>query len=110
MERGEIWRVDLGPIPSHEQQDHRPVVIVSPKVFNERTNTQIVLPITIGGGFARRSGFSVSLDGVGARTEGVIRCDQPRAIDLMSRNGAQIETLPTMFMDEVLARLIAILD
>lgn len=64
----------------------------------------------MGGGFARRSGFAVSLDGVGAQTKGVIRCGQPRAIDLMSRNGAKIETLPTMFMDEVLARLIAILD
>ncbi len=110
MERGEIWRVDLGPVSGHEQQGHRPVVIVTPKVFNERTNTPIVLPITTGGSFARRSGFTVPLDGVGAQTKGVIRCDQPRAINLMSRNGAKIETLPTMFMDEVLARLIAILD
>lgn len=110
MERGEIWRVDLGPISGHEQQGDRQVVIVTPEIFNERTNTPIVLPITTGGGFARRSGFAVSIDEVGAQTKGVIRCDQPRAVDLMSRNGTKIETLPSMLMEEVLARLIATLD
>ena len=63
MQRGEIWRVSLDPTAGHEQRGTRPVLIVSPRAFNELTGTPIVLPITSGGGFARRRGFAVPLDG-----------------------------------------------
>ena len=40
----------------------------------------------------------------------VIRCDQPRTLDLAARNGKRLETVPEPFMDEVPARLAAILS
>ena len=54
-------------------------------------------------------GFAVSLADAGARTAGVIRCDQPHALDLAARHGRRLETVPEPIMDEVLARLAAIL-
>ena len=42
----------------------------------------VVLPITSGGNFARTEGFVVTLAGAGTKTTGIIRCDQPRALDL----------------------------
>ena len=110
MELGEIWNVDFEPVVGHEQQGDRPVIIVSPASFNNVTSTPIVLPITRGGGFSRRYGFAVSLEGVGTRTVGVIRCDQPRVLDLVARSGVKLETAPTEVVDEVLARLRAILE
>ena len=110
MQRGEIWRVSLDPTAGHEQQGNRPVLIVSPGPFNELTGTPIVLPITTGGGFVRRRGFAVSLDQAATRTVGVIRCDQPRALDMAARNGTRLEAVPDAVMDDVLARLIAILE
>ena len=109
MQRGDIWLVSLDPTAGHEQQGTRPVVIVSPAAFNELTGTPVVLPITTGGSFARWRGFAVSLEGAGTRTRGVIRCDQPRVLDLAVRNGKRLETVPEPIMDEVLARLAAIL-
>ena len=109
MQRGDIWLVSLDPTAGHEQQGTRPVVIVSPAAFNELTGTPVVLPITTGGSFARRRGFAVSLEDAGTRTRGVIRCDQPRVLDLAARNGKRIETVPEPIMDEVLARLAAII-
>lgn len=109
MLRGEIWLVSLDPTAGHEQQGTRPVVIVSPAPFNQLTRTPVVLPITTGGNLARRRGFAVSLDGAGTRTVGVIRCDQPRVLDLTARNGKRLETIPEQIMDDVLARLAAIL-
>lgn len=100
----------MDPALGHEQQGPRPVLIVSPRPFNELTGTPIVLPITTGGGFARRRGFAVSLDGVGIRTIGVIRCDQPRALDLTARNGTRLEAVPEPVVDDVLARLATILE
>ena len=105
MQRGDIWLVSLDPTAGHEQQGTRPVVIVSPAAFNELTGTPVVLPITTGGSFARRRGFAVSLEDAGTRTRGVIRCDQPRVLDLVARKGRRLETVPEPIMDEVLARL-----
>ena len=110
MQRGEIWIVSLDPSAGHEQRGIRPVLIVSPAPFNELTGVPVVLPITTGGGFARRRGFAVSLDDAGTGTSGVIRCDQPRVLDLAARNGKLVETVPDRIVDEVLARLAAILD
>ncbi len=109
MQRGDIWLVSLDPTAGHEQQGTRPVVIVSPAAFNELTGTPVVLPITTGGSFARRRGFAVSLEDAGTHTRGVIRCDQPRVLDLAVRNGKRLETVPEPIMDEVLARLAAII-
>lgn len=109
MRRGEIWLVSLDPTAGHEQRGTRPVLIVSPARFNALTRTPVVLPIITGGNFARQRGFAASLDDAGTRTVGVIRCDQPRTLDLAARNGKRLESVPEQTMDEVLARLAAIL-
>ena len=105
MERGDIYRVSLDPTAGHEQQGTRPVLVVSPFAFNRLTRTPIVLPITSGGNFARTAGFAVSLLGAGTATTGIIRCDQPRALDLGARQARKLESVPAAIMDEVLARL-----
>ena len=110
MRRGEIWVVGLDPTAGHEQRGTRPVVIVSPAAFNKLTGTPVVLPITTGGGFARRRGFAVSLDNAGTATTGIIRCDQPRVLDLAARNGRRVEAVPEPIMEDVLARLATILQ
>ena len=68
-----------------------------------------MLPITTGGSFARQRGFAVSLENAGTRTTGVIRCDQPRVLDLSARGGRRLESVPAPVVEEVLARLATIL-
>lgn len=79
--------------------------MISPEPFNELTRVPIVLPITTGGSFARPAGFAVSLAGAGTRTTGVIRCDQPGALDLGARGARRLEAVPAAIIDEALARL-----
>ena len=105
MERGDIYLVSLAPTAGHEQRGTRPVLIVSPAPFNALTGTPIVLPIMSGGNFARTAGFTVSLAGAGTCTTGVIRCDQPRALDRAARQGRKLERVPDAVMVDVLARL-----
>ena len=108
MKRGEIWLVSLDPASGHEQKGRRPVLIVSPEAFNRITRVPIVLPITSGGSFARMAGFAVPLSGT--KTTGIVRCDQPRALDLAARKGRKLETVADAIIDEVLARLSPILE
>ena len=100
--------VDLEPTQGRGQRDHRPVVIVSPASFNRATGLPIVAPITHGGDFARRIAFAVPLSGTG--TTGVVRCDQPRVLDLRARNGRLVESLPEPIMEEILARMATIFE
>lgn len=105
MERGDIYLVSLDPTSGHEQQGTRPVLIVSPTAFNRLTRTPVVLPITSGGNFARTAGFAVSLMGAGTQTTGVVRCDQPRALDIGSRRARKLESVPQAILAEALAKV-----
>lgn len=110
MRRGDIYLVSLDPTAGYEQQGTRPVLIVSPEAFNKVTQLPVVLPITSGGNFARVAGFAVSLDEAGTRTRGIVRCDQPRVLDLKARHGKRLEQLPPEVMEEVLAKLTPIFE
>ncbi|MEO8410892.1 MAG: type II toxin-antitoxin system PemK/MazF family toxin [Propionivibrio sp.] len=103
MRQGDIYLVSLDPTAGHEQSGSRPVLVVSPAEFNEATRLPVILPITNGGEFARGLGFAVPVTGI--KTTGVVRCDQPRVIDLTARHARKVDTLPPPIMDEVLAKL-----
>ncbi|MBM3748459.1 MAG: type II toxin-antitoxin system PemK/MazF family toxin, partial [Acidobacteria bacterium] len=74
------------------------------------TKAPVVLPITRGGDFARTAGFAVPLTGAGTKPMGVVRCDQPRALDLGARGSKKLESVPEAIMDEVLARLAPVFE
>ena len=108
MKRGDIYLVSLDSTFGHEQKGYRPVLVLSPQAFNKLTNAPIIVPITSGGAFARAAGFAVEL--VDTKTTGVIRCDQPRTLDLFSRNGKRVETISEDLMNEVTAKISAIIS
>ena len=108
MKRGDIYLVSLDPTEGREQRGFRPVVIVSPAEFNEATKLPVVLPITNGGEFARRIGFAVAIAGIGIT--GVVRCDQPRVLDVQARGGRKVDALPADILDDVMARLAPIFE
>ena len=108
MKRGDIYLVSLDPTEGHEQRGRRPVLVVSPGEFNDATKLPVILPITGGGDFARRIGFAVPISG--AKTTGVVRCDQPRVLDLKARNGRKIDSMPQALIEEVLAKVITIFE
>lgn len=100
--------VSLDPTAGHEQSGSRPVLIVSPAEFNEVTKLPVILPITNGSEFARRLSFAVPVTGI--KTTGVVRCDQPRVIDLAARHARKVDTLPESIMEEVLAKVATLFE
>lgn len=102
LNRGDIYMVSLEPNQGHEQQGHRPVLVISPTTFNQATKLPVILPITNGGEFARRIGFAVPLSGI--HTTGVVRCDQPRVLDIHARGGKKVDSVPLEILDDILAK------
>lgn len=108
MKQGDIYLISLDPTLGHEQQGKRPVLVVSPEAFNQVTKMPIVLPITSGGRFARNLGFAVEL--LGGKTTGIVRCDQPRALDFEARKAKFLEKVSSNILDDVMARFTAIFE
>ena len=106
MNRGDIYLVSLDPTQGREQRGNRPVLVVSATAFNAATRLPVVCPITTGGEFAKRIGFAVPITGI--TTTGFVRCDQPRVLDLSTRQARKVDTLPSHILDEVLARMVTI--
>jgi len=52
----------------------------------------------------------VLLSCAGTQTTGIVRCDQPCALDLAARGGKKRERAPHAIKDEVLAKLAPIFD
>ena len=110
MKRGEIWFTDLDPTVGQEQSGRRPALVVSSNEFSRVTGMAIICPITSGGISARSKGFVVQLTGSGLKTGGVVLTNQPRTVDLKARHAKRVEVAPDFIVNEVLARLAAILE
>ncbi|NLF17682.1 MAG: type II toxin-antitoxin system PemK/MazF family toxin [Lentisphaerae bacterium] len=57
--RGDIFWADLNPVKGHEQAGLRPVLILSPEVFNDRSGTVIAVALT---SQPQRAGFPLTLE------------------------------------------------
>ena len=86
--RGEIRWADLNPTRGHEQAGHRPVLILSQEVFNQRSGTVIAVAIT---GQPQTAGFPLTLEIVSR--------------DLPKRSWIKISQIRTLAVERIGRRL-----
>lgn len=109
FDRGDIVMVSLDPTVGNEQHGYRPALVLSSKAFNKLGDV-LVAPITQGGDFARLAGFAVTLSGTGCQTQGVVLVNKVRMLDLNARQAKRIETVPEVVLNDVMGRLLAIVE
>lgn len=107
--RGDILRFSFDPALGIEQQGFRPALVLSPYGFN-RFGGALVCPITQGGSFSRNNQWAITLMGTGTETQGVVLCNQVRTIDYSARQAKYVESVPDSLIDEVLARVITLVE
>jgi mRNA interferase ChpB len=111
FKRGDIVRVSLNPVVGKEQQgDMRPALVLSTDKFNKVAGVALIAPISQGANFARVAGFASSLAGTGCQTQGVVIASMIRSVDLHGRQAKLVESAPDYLVDDVLARVQAILE
>ena len=108
-QRGDIVVASFDPTPGQEQQGRRPAIVVTHADLN-RLGMIGVCPITQGGMGARNAGLSVNLMGTGMQTQGVVLVHQFRMMDPSQRALTLIEQAPDDVVEEVRARVAALLD
>jgi mRNA interferase ChpB len=110
-QRGAVYWIDPNPVAEREMRVRHRFVVVTPLEIN-RLGVSMTVPVTSGGAFARLKGLTVPI--VGSDTTGVAVCHQPRSFDIQARVAAAsagyIETLDPATTDEVVGRLVSVLD
>ena len=107
--RGDIVHLDFDPARGREQQGKRYGLVLTVAEFN-RFGLAMVAPVTQGGNFARENGFTVSLMGSGSVVQGLVLCNQVRTVDFSERDAKVLERLDSAVVEDVLARVRALLD
>lgn len=96
--------------PGREQTDYqpraRPLLVISNSRVNTATGMLMVCPIS---SKAKGYGLEVMLPD-GMQTSGVVLVNQVKAIDWRTRGFKLVEHAPQLVMDEVLEKVIALLE
>ena len=104
-QRGDIIWTDVDPSSGHEQAKKRPALVLSIEAFNKQIKLALVAPIT---SRVRGHGFEVKL--LDTKTQGVVLCQQVKTIDYVSRGADFIEKIPQSLLNDVLAKVRAIVE
>lgn len=94
---GDIVLLDFDPSAGKEIQKRRPAVIVSNDTYNEFCTTRMVCPITH---TDRPFPLHVALNDK-TKTQGVVKCEQVKALDVPIRHIQILESMPDELMEEI---------
>ena len=105
-ERGDIVWLNFNPQAGHEQRGKRPALILSPKIYNQKTSLCVALPIT-----SKIKGypFEVVLP-QDLKINGVVLSDQVKSLDFRRREVEFICKAPTLVLEEVQSNVIALVS
>jgi len=103
-DRGDLVWLQFDPQIGHEQAGHRPALVVSPKVYNERVGLAVFCPIT-----SRVKGYPFEvLFPIGFKVEGAVLADQLKSLDWRARKAKRFAKAPSEVLREVLGKIHAL--
>jgi mRNA interferase MazF len=104
-DRGDIAWLSFSPHKGREQGFRRPAIILSPIAYNQKTSLAVLCPIT---NQIKGYAFEVPL-AEGMQTTGVVIADHIKNLDWRAREAVFIEKAPIELIDEVLAKIDALI-
>jgi mRNA interferase MazF len=104
-ERGALVWIDFTPQAGHEQRGHRPALVVSARLYHERSKLAVVCPITSN---IQPWPWKVMLPH-GLVAAGAVLVDQVRSIDRGARGLRIVGQAPQAVVADVQAKLVALL-
>ena len=104
-DRGDVVWLEFDPQAGREQAGHRPAVVLSPRAYNQKSGLALFCPVT-----SRIKGypFEVVLP-PDLAVQGAVLCDQVRSLDWAARRSRLALKLPELILDDVLAKVHALL-
>ncbi len=105
-QRGDIIRLTFTPQVGREQAGRRPALVISSSDYNRRVGLLIACPVT-----NQEKGYAYEVpipDGL--QVTGVVLADAAKSVDWRGRNAEFMCEIPTSVVDEVLDRLISLIE
>lgn len=108
-ERQDIIWIDCNPQVGQEMRDFHPFLVLSPRIFNEKTSLVIGLPMTTAAYHADNP-FAVAVGKAGGRKiaqTSYVLCHQPKSFDWRLRNAKPhpLKSMPENLFVQVCERL-----
>lgn len=103
-DRGDAVWLQLNPQAGHEQAGRRPALVLSPAAYNGKVGLAVLCPITSHG-----KGYPFEVAISTRKLTGVVLSDQVKSLDWRVRQAEMIERVPDAVVQDVLAKLSALL-
>ena len=105
-DRGDVVKLNFSLQEGHEQAGYRPALILSPIKYNVLSSLALMCPIT-----NQSKGFLFEAALIeGMKTTGVVLSDQVKSFDWRARQVKFVEKAPAELVEEVLAKIEALLS
>lgn len=92
---GDIVWLELNPRTGHEQSGRRPCIILSDKLFTEKTGLAVICPIT-----SKIKGLPFEIVLSQTKTAGAVLPIHPRTVDLAARYPKFVEKAPAKVLEK----------
>ena len=99
-ERGHIVWLDFNPQTGHEQAGHRPALVISPKIYNEKSGLLLACPLT-----SKVKGYPFAVELPAKDGGGCVLTDQIKSLDWRVRKAKFKSKIPSRALKEVLGKL-----
>ena len=99
-DRGDIVWLNFTPQAGHEQRGTRPAIIISPKIYNKKTNLALCCPIT-----SNVKGYPFEVVVKGKKIDGVILSDHLKNLDWKARDIKFIEKASAQVLKECIDKI-----
>lgn len=98
--RGDIVWLDFNPQAGHEQAGHRPALVISPKIYNEKSGLLLACPLT-----SKVKGYPFGVELPSKDGGGCVLVDQIKSLDWKARHAKFKNKAPRKAMEEVLGKI-----
>ena len=104
-DRGDIIFLNLCPQSGREQSSLRPALVISPKIYNQKTSLCICCPIT-----KQKKGYPFEIEINGKNVKGVILADHIKNLDWVARKAKFVEKVSPKLYRKVLQKIVALIE
>lgn len=92
---GDIIWLNFNPQRGHEQAGTRPALVLSPRVYNQKSSLLLCCPIT-----SKIKGHSTEVRVQGNTINGVVLCGHIKSLDWRARDATFIEKAPALAVEQ----------